>query len=104
DSHLTEHPELTDALVEALSAEPYQRVFCPNPEEDHPDHRATYDFTCKAMAQRGAGGDLWLYEVWTPLRPNTYVPIGGTIEYKRAAIQCHRSQLEVLDYTSAFIG
>ena len=38
------------------------------------------------------------------MKPNTYVPIGGTIEYKRSAIQCHRSQLELLDYSAAFVG
>lgn len=104
DSQLSEQPQIGHALAELLVREPYQRVFCPNPEEDHPDHRAAYEFTRRAVLEARMPVDLWLYEVWTPLRPNTYVPIGGTIEYKRAAIQCHRSQLEVLDYVSAFVG
>ncbi|HEY5311710.1 MAG TPA: PIG-L deacetylase family protein [Pirellulales bacterium] len=104
DSRVAEQPEVASAMIEALSREPYQRVFCPGPEEDHPDHRAAYEFTRAALPRVAQAVDLWLYEVWTPLKPNTYVPIGGTIDYKRAAIQCHRSQLELLDYTAAFVG
>lgn len=104
DSHLADQPEIPSSLAEVLSREPYHRVFCPNPEEDHPDHRAAYQFTLAALARNAMTADLWLYEVWTPLKPNTYVPIGGTIDYKRSAIQCHRSQLELLDYTNAFVG
>jgi len=104
DSHLADRPELAGSLAEILAREPYQRVFCPGPDEDHPDHRAAYEFARTALARNGRPIDLWLYEVWTPLKPNTYVPIGGTIDYKRAAIQCHRSQLELLDYKAAFVG
>jgi LmbE family N-acetylglucosaminyl deacetylase len=104
DSHVAEQTALVGSLAEVLAMEPYQRVFCPGPGEAHPDHRAALEFTRTALAHNATAVDLWLYEVWTPLEPNTYVPIGGTIEYKRAAIECHRSQLELLDYTAAFIG
>lgn len=104
DGGLSDQPQIADALAEVIAHEPYQRVFCPGPDEDHPDHRAAYRFTRLALERRSPKSDLWLYEVWSPLVPNTYVPVGGTIEYKKAAIECHRSQLELLDYTAAFVG
>jgi LmbE family N-acetylglucosaminyl deacetylase len=104
DGQLPDQPFLARELADILLAQPYQRVFCPWVEEAHADHRATFLWTDTALATIGSAPDLWLYEVWSPLRPNTFVPIDGTIESKRAAIACHRSQLAMIDYYEAFIG
>ena len=60
--------------------------------------------TRQALAGHPSHPDLWLYEVWTPMLPNTLVPIDATISYKQVAIERHRSQLKVLDYRAAFLG
>ncbi len=97
-------PKLVVSLREALRREPYQRVFCPWPEEAHVDHRAAFRLTREALIEHPTSPDLWLYEVWTPMRPNTYVPIDATIKFKQAAIERHQSQLKMLDYRAAFLG
>jgi len=45
-----------------------------------------------------------LYEVWSPLAPNNYVPIDGTLDAKRQAVFAHRSQLDCHNYWDAFLG
>jgi LmbE family N-acetylglucosaminyl deacetylase len=103
DSQLTVEPHLVEALVRRLAATEYQRVFCPWLRERHPDHAATFEIYRQALAQ-GKPLDTWLYEVWTPLPANVFVPIDGTIQDKLAAIQAHESQLACLNYLSAFQG
>jgi len=104
DGDLPNQSFLVRELSEILSAQPYQRIFSPWFDEAHPDHRATFHWTKAALSQFGSAPDLWLYEIWTPLRPNTLVPIDETIQFKRAAIACHRSQLAMIDYYDAFVG
>jgi LmbE family N-acetylglucosaminyl deacetylase len=104
DGALAKEPDLVNPLREFLQREPYQRVFCPWPEEAHLDHRIAFQLTCEALAGHPSRPDLWLYEVWTPMFADTYVPIDATIGFKQAAIDCHQSQLKVLDYRAAFLG
>lgn len=104
DGQLLEQPELSAPIRTQLASRNYSRVFCPWPEESHPDHRATHDLLRMALANFTGTLDVWLYEVWTPLRPGVYVPIDATIEAKTAAANCHRSQLACLDYVSGFRG
>lgn len=104
DSQLADQPQLAATLQQRLVAEDYQRVFCPWPQEHHPDHAATFLFYRQAVGQLRRVPDTWLYEVWTPLSPNMLVPIDATLADKLAAIQAHRSQLACLDYVAAFQG
>lgn len=105
DGNLAGRPDLSDKVYDQLARERYQRVFCPGPQERHPDHLATFRILQNALRRYEAGIHIWLYEVWTPLlQPNTLVPIDGTMEFKIAAIRAHRSQLACLDYLSAFRG
>ena len=104
DGQLLEQPEIAHGIRGQLAAHSYTRVFCPWPEEAHPDHQATFRWLRAALASYAAPLDIWLYEVWTPLRPGILVPIDATIDAKLAAAQCHRSQLACLDYVSGFRG
>jgi LmbE family N-acetylglucosaminyl deacetylase len=104
DTRVAEQPDLAAQLQRALESVRYQRVFCPWPQEQHPDHAATYVFYRQAVSRLSYPLDTWLYEVWTPLRPTMLVPIDAFIEEKLAAIRAHRSQLAQLDYAGAFRG
>ncbi|MDX1948599.1 MAG: PIG-L deacetylase family protein [Pirellulaceae bacterium] len=104
DGQLCEQPELATDIAAQLGRHGYSRVFCPWSEESHPDHRATCHLLKWALGGFSGTLDVWLYEVWTPLRPAVYVPIDATIEAKLAAAQCHQSQLACLDYVSGFRG
>lgn len=104
DGRVGDQPHIAEMLVARLKQTSYSRVFCPWPHEKHPDHAAAFRWLRKALTEVQAPIQVWLYEVWTPLRPNTCVPIDTTIESKAEAIRAHRSQLACLDYLSAFRG
>lgn len=104
DGGLSHQPHLVKPLASLLQAGNYQRVFAPWYGESHPDHVATFRLLQRALAESSLRPAIWLYEVWTPLVPTDHVPIDATMPAKREAIQQHQSQLDCLDYLSAFVG
>lgn len=104
DGGLHAQPELAADLLARLKATRYGRVFCPWPEDGHADHIATFQIFRRALEGYANPMDVWLYEVWTSLRPTTCIPIDTTIDAKIAAIRAHRSQLACYDYLAAFLG
>ena len=104
DGSLSHQPHLTKPLAGILQAGKYQRVFAPWYGEAHPDHVATFRLLQRALADAALSPSIWLYEVWTPLEPTDHVPIDATMAAKRQAIEQHQSQLDCLDYLSAFVG
>lgn len=104
DTCLAEQPHLAEALADILRREPYQRVFCPWPQDAHPDHIATFGLLRRAVQSFPAPDHYWLYEVWRPLAANTFVPIDNTVEVKRRAIEQYQSQLALCNYQSGVLG
>jgi LmbE family N-acetylglucosaminyl deacetylase len=104
DSQLASQPGLVEPLCQALMAGRYDRVFCPWPEDGHVDHQATFAHFRQALRRYREPLQVWLYEVWTPLRHTICVPIDTTMEAKVAAMRAHRSQLACLNYLTAFQG
>jgi LmbE family N-acetylglucosaminyl deacetylase len=104
DTRLNEELHLAGPVAELLRVGGYQRVFCPWPQDGHDDHRATFAILRQAIAQSQLTTSFWLYEVWKPLAPNTYVPIDGTMPAKRRAIEQYESQLSQLNYREGFVG
>jgi len=104
DTRLADQPELGAAIADLLEKEGYQRVFCPWPHDAHDDHRATFAFLRGAVMQNQGTTSFWLYEVWKPLPANTFVPIDGTMEAKRRAMEEYRSQSSQLNYREGFAG
>ena len=104
DSRLAQQPELIQQIINLLHKGKYQRIFCPWPGDSHIDHVATYQLMRQAVVSSQWVGDVWLYEIWSPLRPNLVLPIDKTIGHKLAAAGAYQSQLSVLDYRTAFQG
>ncbi|MBW8884731.1 MAG: PIG-L family deacetylase, partial [Planctomycetia bacterium] len=104
DTRLSEEPQLAASIADVLRSGGYQRVFCPWPQDSHEDHRATFAHLRRAVQESDLNPAFWLYEVWKPLPANTYVPIDGTIETKRRAIEQYQSQLPQLNYREGFLG
>lgn len=104
DSALHLQPQLAAEILGHLRTGEYSRVFCPWSQDGHGDHKATFQLLRRAILEFPARLDVWLYEVWTPLRPTTCIPIDTTMDAKIAAIHAHRSQLACLDYLAAFQG
>lgn len=104
DGRVAEQPDLTQEIGALIVQREYHRIFCPWPQDGHPDHQATFRWLAKALKEYPAAASVWLYEVWTPLIPSTWVPIDAAIESKAAAARAHQSQLECLDYLAGFRG
>ena len=79
-------------------------VYLPFFLESHVDHRAANDVLVEAAAGTGLDFECRGYEVWTPLFPNLVIEIDATIESKKRALGCYRSQLADMDYLHIGIG
>jgi LmbE family N-acetylglucosaminyl deacetylase len=90
---------LLRALFERLAPDV---VLVPWPLERHPDHAAAARLTARALV--GTPTRVWCYEVWSPLDPNRLVDITSVATRKRAAIDCHASQVAALPYADAVLG
>lgn len=104
DGQLADCPLIAARLAGLFLERDYSRVFCPGPQEAHPDHLATYRWFRRSLAQYRGTLDVWLYEVWTPLQPNMLIPIDATMPDKQRAMRSHDSQLRCRDYSAAFAG
>jgi LmbE family N-acetylglucosaminyl deacetylase len=91
-------------LKEVLEQRKPRLVYLPFYLEEHPDHRATSKVLLDAVAGTSLTFQCIGYEVWTPLFPNCLVKIDRTVEVKKAALSCYRSQLAQTDYLHASIG
>lgn len=100
----TIRPEST--LVDRLRAVlvGVDRVYAPWFGEENDDHQGTYDLLMAALANSKLDPEIWLYEVWTPLVPNRFVPLGEMLSSKKAAINCHQSQLADRAYVEGITG
>jgi N-acetylglucosamine malate deacetylase 1 len=104
DMQLQSEPEHVATIVDLLSSRQYQRVFCPWQHDAHIDHGATFRLLRAAVQHSASSLSFWLYEIWKPLPANTFVPIDGTVEYKRQAIEQYESQLAQLNYREGMLG
>ncbi len=91
---------LTDALRELRP----DVVICPFPGDHHRDHQAVSASTAGAIARSGFSGEVWCYETWSTLWPNTAIDISEVVDEKRRAIACYRSQLAHMPYADAALG
>jgi LmbE family N-acetylglucosaminyl deacetylase len=73
--------------------------------DQHPDHfQANALFLAAARRLSVARPEVWAYETWTPLPANRLVDITAVAERKWAAIRCHESQAQRLDFLGAARG
>ena len=79
-------------------------IICPFPGDHHRDHQATAAATIRAVNQSSFGGEIWCYEIWSTLWPNTGVDIERVVEIKRKAINLYESQTHTIPYADAVLG
>jgi LmbE family N-acetylglucosaminyl deacetylase len=105
DGALVKHePALRERLRAAIAQFAPTQILCPFPADSHGDHQATAVATAHAAAAANFGGEIWSYEVWTPLWPNACIDITSVAAEKERAIACYASQLDDRDYLSAVLG
>ena len=105
DGALSKHePAIARELARTLADRRPDQVFCPYPTDHHRDHAATAMAVAQALALSDFRGQVWCYEVWSPLWPNTAVDITKTMAIKRSAIGAHASQVAGVDYVEGILG
>lgn len=104
DTRLSSARGVPKLLREILGRERPDCVYLPYFLDQHRDHRAANGVLLAAVAGTQMEFECRGYEVWTPLFPNRLVKIDATIELKKRALACYRTQLTDTDYVHAAIG
>jgi len=105
DGSLSLHEEdLAKLLADRIEAWHPEQVFCPFPADNHRDHQATAGAVSIALGRLRWRGEVWCYEVWSPLWPNVAVDISAVLDLKSQAISCYGSQTSGLPYLDAALG
>lgn len=79
-------------------------IFVPSFLDNHPDHRVVNEILINVLSQEKFDGEIWAYEIWTPIFPNRVVNITNNIESKKRAVDAHQSQLKSRGYDKAILG
>lgn len=83
-------------------------VLLPFVTDRHVDHFAANRCFLEAVEQLKDGWTAALqclaYEIWSPIYANLYVDITATIDWKRRALDCYRSQLDHMDFAAGVEG
>jgi LmbE family N-acetylglucosaminyl deacetylase len=99
-----EEPALAERLRATILRTQPRQIFCPFVADHHRDHAATALAVASAVEQSDWRGEVWCYEVWSPLWPNIAVDISDVVELKRRAIETYASQVSGLHYPDGILG
>ncbi len=113
DLRFLDHPEgqlsrhenkLGDDLARVIGEIQPKQIFCPYPADHHRDHSAAAMGVLRGIEQARWDGEIWTYEVWSPLWPNVAVDISDVVDIKRTVIAMHESQVAGLHYVDGALG
>lgn len=84
-------------------------IFLPSLVDNHPDHQAVSEiFYYSFFKYPEKSFDFPVlfaqYELWTPLFPNRIIDINDSLETKKQAISCHKTQLKSRAYDKAVLA
>lgn len=96
--------QLSQALTSSIQEFSPDQVFCPYFADHHRDHSAATLALCASLEQTAWRGEVWSYEVWSPLWPNVAVDISSVADTKREAIELYASQVQGLHYPEGILG
>jgi N-acetylglucosamine malate deacetylase 1 len=97
-------PQLTRMIADAIRSFRPDVIYCPFPGDHHRDHQSASACTGAAVAETGYDGEVWCYELWSCLWPNTGIDISSVVDIKREAINCYASQVAHVDYVEGALG
>lgn len=101
DAELASHEQ----TVSGVDLTAYDRIFVPNCNERHPDHKAAYEIINRLCQKQKAKAEVIEYEVWSPIiSANRFLDISSVMDTKIAGLQKYRSQTASIDYESFVKG
>lgn len=90
DGGLMMYPE----CMENVDFSPYDKIFIPWGNDDHPDHAAVCQYALTAMDNQRIAAEVFQYEVHCPFHtPDTFLDISDVLETKSQMIRSHKSQV-----------
>lgn len=108
DGALRADATLVGSLSEKIRKWKPQRIYLPHGQESHADHRVAFRALRRALSDRGnskSKPEVLMFEIWTPLQVlDEIVDITPYVDVKRAAIQKHVSQCQVVGFDEAILG
>ena len=102
DGELAEDQEKIKKIKKIIEDFRPKKIFVPILTDTHLDHQATAKILRKALLKSKFSGEIWSYEIWSPLFANRIVNIDET--EKERAMQAYQSQIGERDYVSAVKG
>lgn len=79
-------------------------IYLPSFLDPHPDHIETSLIFAKYLEKNKFAGQIFSYEVWSPIYVNRLIVIDKVIEQKKEAMNEHKSQLQNRSYIDAMLG
>lgn len=79
-------------------------IYVPSFLDSNPDHFDLAVNFAKKIKKSPFSGEIYSYEVWTPIFANRLINIDKTFEQKIKALKCHASQLKDRNYIEATTG
>jgi len=105
DGDLSSGQAIGKLMKEVLAKYNPEVIFCPTFQDPHPDHAETIKILYGSMkSMPHFNGEIWMYEVWSPLFANRLLKIDQYIETKKQALVSHKSQLSSRSYLDAVLG
>jgi len=105
DGRLRVSRSLAERLTALIDSSRPALVYAPQPQDDHPDHRAAARLVRRAIASSRVTPGVRFFEIWSPLSdPDEIIDISAVIADKRRAIRAYRSQCAVMRFDDAFEG
>ena len=89
--------------IKQFDFSPYNYIFVPNREDNHPDHKAVYKAVSEALKFQRLHKLLCEYEVWSPLTDYTHYILYDS-DFKGTLINCYQCQLKHIDYQRMSAG
>lgn len=105
DSKLSENMHYAPKIATLIEEYQPNVIYAPHENEEHPDHKATFEIMAKAFALTNLKSEIYLYEIWTPLQHYDLVEdISKWIGVKILAIREHYSQITRMRFDEAILG
>jgi len=104
DGKITDSQAVIDKITQRITDLKPKTIYAPCFVDPNSDHLATSKILAKALEKTNFDGEIFMYEIWSPIYANRLISIDKTIETKIKAMQAHQSQLKDRPYVDAFIG
>jgi N-acetylglucosamine malate deacetylase 1 len=114
DGYLKYNRNILLKVIHIIRNEKPDLAYIPHQDDGHSDHKETNKIVAEAIERTGCScfqeckGKPWTvnkllsYEIWTPLQKISYVEdISDFMQMKLNALECHKSQMEEMNYKDA---